>query len=296
MALKTTCKECPAKKIKRLTRKQKRAIVEAEIRLNPSYSSRRIAEQLDYLNVSDKTVTTYRNVMIAKGEVEHFEELESRRGRKRKRTQKPSRNESPVYSCMRGINADLIAEAAKLYLQDGDVVADITAGQGAFWTKVDLSRFSFYQSDLNSKDRQYDFTALPYPDESIDAIAFDPPYVPTDEGSEKQQYREQVNKRYSLQRGVNAQDILQLYLDGLAEIHRTLVCGGIALVKIGDFIEDRHQVFLHQDVYSIAMGLNFKPVDLFILHRNGSPPSYGSQRCARKNHSFLYVFKKTATA
>ena len=25
-------------------------------------------------------------------------------------------------------------------------------------------------------------------------------------------------------------------LDGLAEIHRTLVCGGIALVKIGDFI------------------------------------------------------------
>ena len=129
--------------------------------------------------------------MIAKGEVEHFEELESRRGRKRKRTQKPSRNESPVYSCMRGINADLIAEAAKLYLQDGQMLLlTLPFRQGAFWTKVDLSRFSFYQSDLNSKDRQYDFTALPYPDESIDAIAFDPPYVPTDEGSEKQQYRE----------------------------------------------------------------------------------------------------------
>lgn len=270
--------------------------MEAEIRLNPSYSSRRIAEQLDYLNVSDKTVTTYRNVMIAKGEVEHFEELESRRGRKRKRNQKPLRNESPVYSCIRGDNSDLISEVAKLYLQDGDVVADVTSGQGAFWSKVDLSKFAFYESDLRSDENPYDFTALPYPDESIDAIAFDPPYVPTKQGNSKWQYRERVNKRYSLQQGVTGDDILQLYYDGLSEIHRTLARGGVAMVKIGDFIENRDQVFLHQEVYSIAMGLNFKPVDLFILHRNGSPPSYGSQHHARKNHSFLYVFKKTVTA
>lgn len=296
MPLKTTCKECPAKKIKRLNRKQKRAIVEAEIRLNPSYSSRRIAEQLDYLNVSDKTVTTYRNVMIAKGEIEHFEELESRRGRKRKRVQSPLRNDSPVYSCIQGTNSDLISEAAQLYLQDGDVVADITSGQGAFWKKVDLSKYSFYGSDLSSSENRFDFTALPYPDESIDVVAFDPPYVPTKQGDEKWQYREQVNKRYNLQQGVSGSDILQLYLDGLSEIHRTLVVGGVALIKVGDFIEHHDQVFMHQEVYSIALGIKFKAVDLFVLHRNGSPPSYGSQRHARKNHSFLYVFKKTATA
>ena len=53
----------------------------------------------------------------------------------------------PVYTCVQGTNADLIAAVARLYLKKGDRLADITFGRGVFWQKLNLSDYLFYKSD-----------------------------------------------------------------------------------------------------------------------------------------------------
>ena len=286
---KRVCGSCPAKTISKVSQKQKRAIIEAEIRLNPSYSSRRIAERLDYLRVSHKTISKYRKLLIAKGEIEEFLELESKRGRKRKATfNKPPKNDDPIYSCVYGENQDLFREVADLYLKEGDRVADVTFGRGAFWKQIDTEQFEFYPSDIRLN--QIDFTCLPYPDSSFDAMVLDPPYVTTF-NADKNAYKGLVNERYGLAE-TTPLDVLSLYRDGLEELFRCLDEGGLAFVKTADFIERHKQVWLHQEVFEMATAVGFEAVDLFILHRSSRPPSYGNQRTARKNHSFLYVFRK----
>jgi hypothetical protein len=48
-----------------------------------------------------------------------------------------------------GPNSAMVANAAALYIRDGDVVADVTYGRGAFWTETDLGRFKLVKSDAN---------------------------------------------------------------------------------------------------------------------------------------------------
>ena len=94
-----------------------------------------------------------------------------------------------VVSACTGDNGDALKAAATLYLQEGDAVADVTYGKGVFWRKIDCARIRLFASDMHTippkqtalfKDRvmvRADFTALPYPDSSMDRVIFDPPYT-----------------------------------------------------------------------------------------------------------------------
>jgi len=53
----------------------------------------------------------------------------------------------PVFNCLQGTNADLIAAAVRLYQKKGDHLGDITFGRGVFWQKVNLSDYLLYKSD-----------------------------------------------------------------------------------------------------------------------------------------------------
>ena len=50
-----------------------------------------------------------------------------------------------IYTCRQGINAQLIADAAELYIADGDQVADLTYGKGAFWADKNPTRFDLHK-------------------------------------------------------------------------------------------------------------------------------------------------------
>jgi hypothetical protein len=76
---------------------------------------------------------------------------------------------------VRGNNADLIVEVAKLYVRDEDIIADVTYGPGVFWSKMDCMA-----SDLEPLEpmvTKADFRALPYSNASIDTVVLDPPYA-----------------------------------------------------------------------------------------------------------------------
>jgi hypothetical protein len=68
----------------------------------------------------------------------------------------------PVFNCIQGTNADLIAAVARLYLKKGNRVADITFGPGVFWQNLNLTDYLFYKSDkITCPGSPHDFRKLP---------------------------------------------------------------------------------------------------------------------------------------
>lgn len=293
---KPDCEICP---IAGMDRKQKRAIVEATIRQHPQDSARAIAARLAWLGVDDKTVGKYRDRLVATAEIPQFATLRGRDG-KRRRSARKDRNIDPVYSCQRSDNDELMANVARLYFRQGDKIADVTYGRGAMWAKIDTEQYEFYKSDISCPDAPYDFTCLPYPNDSFDVILFDPPYVTHGavRDSENQSYMNWIKTRYKVDEknqavsSMDYADLIELFHEGIEECSRVVTRGGLVLVKCCDEATGGIQRMTHITVHDMAVDLGLIVKDLFILHRRTDPQSFGKQQHARKNHSYLWVFTR----
>jgi hypothetical protein len=137
----------------------------------------------------------------------------------------------------------MIREAARLYIPDGALVADISYGKGAFWGKTDMHRFRLLVSDQGilptarhlrqralwgsqPQGIRADFRALPYREGCISTVLLDPPFM-------HNPGRVLTEDRYrnSSTRGLYHADILDLYRQGMAEAWRVLKAGGQLWVK-----------------------------------------------------------------
>lgn len=191
-----------------------------------------------------------------------------------------------------GFNADIVAGAAQLYIKPGAVVADVTYGKGAFWSKTDLSTFSLLCSDLKPRLEgvvEADFCNLPYSDTSVDVLVIDPPYI-HNPGNHL------TNNLYNNKEttcGLYHDDIIRLYMKGMMEAHRVLKNDGLLWVKCKDEVESGWGRFSHCELYNVAESIGFQAKDLCILLTE--PPTKGrwkgEQRHLRKNHSFLWIFQ-----
>jgi hypothetical protein len=187
-----------------------------------------------------------------------------------------------------GKNEDLLPHVMNIYAQEGDLIADVTYGNGNFWNKVDLGKYRFHPADIKTG---IDFRKLPYTNECFDMIVFDPPYM---HGSPAP-IRKDLDKTYANndKGGWGKDYIYKLYKDGMKEAWRVLKFNGILLVKCQDQVESGKNLFDHIVIYNMAMELAYTAEDLFILTRNGNPMMrHNYQIHARKNHSYLWVFRK----
>lgn len=192
-----------------------------------------------------------------------------------------------ILTCIKGKNENLIPEVAKLYFAPGMKIADVTFGKGNFWRNIDTSIYEFYPSDILTG---IDLRILPYPDALLDVLVLDPPYVHS-AGSFK------INGAYNNQSITgNHATVIELYRAGMKEAFRVLKRGGLLLVKCQDIVEGGTQRWSHIIIEALARELGFKAVDLFILHQNTIPINrikrWGKQVHARRNHSYLWVFRK----
>ena len=201
-----------------------------------------------------------------------------------------------VLSVVNGSNADLIAHIAPLYIHDNAQVRDVTWGKGAFWTKVNTSRFTVQGSDIADHIGGHDgvikadFTDLPDEDESADLVVLDPPYVHTPG-------KHMTNARYNNEAtttGMYHRDIRELYKRGMSEAWRITKYGGQLWVKGKDEVESGVQCWSHAELREDAESLGFYARDLFILvpKSRTSMNRWSKQLHARKVHSFLWVFDK----
>jgi hypothetical protein len=198
----------------------------------------------------------------------------------------------PVFNCIQGTNADLIATVARLYPKKGDRLADITFGRGVFWQRLNLSDYLFHKSDkITCPGSPHDFRRLPYPDDRFEVVVFDPPYA---HGG----YSMKSGPCYQLASragGLSHRDIMEGYERGMTEAARILKPEGTLWVKCADEIERSLQRRGHVEVFQIAKGLGLVDEDFFVLMQEGPPVTNGGrQQHARKNCSFLWVFRKPA--
>jgi len=185
-----------------------------------------------------------------------------------------------------------VAKAASLYFHPGDRIADVTYCKGRFWRQIDLSLYDFHPSDLlTMPEYPYDCRHLPYACEDFDVHVFDPPYMhhPPKSRQHKADYK---NAETTL--GYSHEDIIQLYRDGMAEGHRILKSEGLMLVKCKDEIQSGRQRMSHVEIHNIAINeLGMAVQDLFVLTQKNPISFLGrSPQYARKNHSYLWIFKK----
>ena len=191
----------------------------------------------------------------------------------------------PVYTCIDGTNADLFSQALKLYVKPSARIADVTYGKGVFWRLVEPGLYSVEKSDLQDG---VDFRDLPYEDESFDAFVLDPPYLNGGKGA-----KQSLNRCYKNPGHNSYQAVLRLYLAGTLEAYRVLRRNGIFFVKCQPCVADHRQYFTQQDLNEILSRLGFRCEDEFVLHPSALPMvRHARQQHARKNHSYLLVFRK----
>jgi len=210
-----------------------------------------------------------------------------------------ARQAKRISSVVRGTNATLIAEAAKLHIRPNALVADVTWGQGRFWRKLgDLC--TVIGSDIEPRagaKLAALLDHLPYADSSLDVVVLDPPYLSRPERAMHYQIGDHYKGR-STATGLDHDDIIdRFYVAGMREALRVLKPGGQLWVKCKDELVSRRQRRSHIEIHTIAGELGFSDRDLFVhVSNNAGPNGQQQQKHARKRNSFLWIFEKPRRA
>jgi DNA methylase len=209
-----------------------------------------------------------------------------------------------VLSAHLGGNAELFPRILDLHVPKGAVIADVTYGKGVFWQRAPLDDFIVLASDLQTG---VDATALPYDDESLDALVLDPPYM---EGLFRKDPSHMAGSgthaafrsHYSDGKAKNDAGpkwhdaVLDLYYRAGAEARRVLRNGGVFIVKCQDEVSANRQRLTHVELITRFEQDDFYCKDLFVVVRANRPgvSRVKKQVHARKNHSYFLIFMKCA--
>ena len=154
---------------------------------------------------------------------------------KKRRTQGGQASTDVVVSAYQADNASVFPGVLKLHVPMGAVVADITYGKGVFWKNVPRDHYTVLASDLKIG---LNWNNLPYEDDSVDAIVFDPPYMEGLYRSSSEAlagsgthvafqdaYSNSATQKKTAKRKYH-DAVLESYLSVLPGVKRILKCGG----------------------------------------------------------------------
>ncbi|HEY5329923.1 MAG TPA: DNA methyltransferase [Acidobacteriaceae bacterium] len=201
-----------------------------------------------------------------------------------------------VLSAYQSSNDEVFPHVLRLYVAPGSSVADTTYGKGVFWKRVRISSYRLLATDLQGGT---DARNLPYDEESIDCVVFDPPYMHTPGGSTHvghQNYEDYYRNNQTNGTGKKYHEaVLDLYFTAAAEAYRVLRDEGIYIVKCQDEVCANKQRLTHVEIINELAASGFVVEDIFIVLRTNRPgvSRVVRQLHARKNHSYFLVFRKS---
>jgi tRNA G10 N-methylase Trm11 len=199
-------------------------------------------------------------------------------------------------------NSEVFPEVLKLHIRPGARIADVTYGTGVFWSRVDKSQYNLLPSDLKTGT---DCRNLPYQDNSLDGLVFDPPYMEgfyrreeahlAGEGSHgafRSYYSDGSASEHS---NLKYHDrVVDMYMTTALEARRVLKAEGVFIVKCQDEVSANRQKLTHVEIIYGYEKLGFYCKDLFVVTRRNKPviSKLIKQEHSRKNHSYFLVFIK----
>ena len=236
-----------------------------------------------------------------------------------KRTQGGIATTDVVCSAYIDNNDEVFKDILSLFVEDGSVIADVTFGLGVFWNKVDTSKYTVLPSDLYLKEetiRKYsklnpqsgiNSKNLPYENESLDAVVFDPPYMESFYRNQTEQiggtgthyaFRRAYSSGKGNEKGESGKyhdAVTEMYIKSGIEAYRVLKEKGIYIVKCQDEVSANKQRLTHVEIITAFEQIGFYCEDLFVVIRNNKPviSRLKKQVHARKNHSYFLIFRKT---
>jgi len=165
---------------------------------------------------------------------------------------------------------------------------DPTYSRGNFYKQIPEVKYKFDLTPQKDDVLQADCRKIPLPNNSIESIVFDPPFMFGTHGQTKNNI---MNKRFTM--FDKWQELVDMYRGGLKEFYRLLKKGGYLIFKCQDYTDSK-TTMTHCLVYNWAIEQGFYAQDLFILicksGRIYNPNLI--QRHARKFHSYYWLFKK----
>lgn len=190
---------------------------------------------------------------------------------------------------------EIISNIIKLYCPDG-IDLDPCYSKGNFY-KSNIIKQPIYKFDLFPQIEgclQGDCRNLPFDDNSMKTIIYDPPFLATkgpslnlDNASNK------TVKRFGNYETEN--QLQQFWHDSILEFERILKPKGIIIVKIQDKVSSGKQIWSHDIITQYCTMYNLFLIDLFVLlAKNRMCPDWQvkNQKHARKFHSYFLVFRK----
>jgi hypothetical protein len=177
------------------------------------------------------------------------------------------KNRASVFTCITGKNDELIANAAQLYIHNGDRVLDVTYGKGVFWKRIDRTKIDLVTNALvTTADSHCGFRSLAFANASFDHTVFDPPYV---HDGKTVMIRKRYNNHVTTAK-MNYEGIIQMYEEGVRECVRVTKVGGYIWIKVQDQVENHRQRWSHFHLELMGRTLGLSLQDQFILC-NGRP-------------------------
>ena len=189
----------------------------------------------------------------------------------------------------RRTNAELIADCAKIgYLKKDDMVADVTYGLGRFWDawSPDILLASDLDPVKSPCGLSVDFTDLPFADNELDVVVFDPPYrfagtakLSSDAG-------------YGIGAYMPTAERMDMIFAGVAEAARVTRPGGKVLTKCQDQVVSGKVVFQTLEIAEFAAFHRLDLIDMLHVASYRPQPAGTTQWHARRDYSTLLVFEK----
>jgi ParB family transcriptional regulator, chromosome partitioning protein len=205
----------------------------------------------------------------------------------------------PILTAKVGTNADQFPDILKMYTHGGDVILDMTYGNGVFWRNVDFAPiYDLYKNDLDKTRGEYhdDFRHTHFPGAMFDMVVLDPPYLyvggfKTLKRSLDMGYRNDVR---ALENGIHGKwMVLQMYIDGMQEAMRLLKPKGVLVMKGMDQVESGKVSLFQCLVTPTAEDMGYEVLDLFVIVSQVTPlMRHKHQQHARRNHSYFLLFRK----
>ena len=198
-----------------------------------------------------------------------------------------------ITSAVQGTNADLLRQAAKLWIRPEDKLIDVTAGNGTFWPALTSSLCAAISGCCPGLASSRTAVSCPTRTPVWTLVAFDPPYQPV-HGQTERSFG--VGRSYGQTDGPGpvlqtSNDVLGLYEAGIAECARVLVPGtGRLLVKCQDMTYNHRLHLVSLDVLRLMTAAGIDLADHFVLaNKSRMPQPTQRQQRAHRAHSYLIV-------